>query len=80
MLTGILCVFELYGQRGCSKRDMMSLQDFVDSTLIFLHVLLPPREAATTLHLSGTLAGALGEHTAISLLFYNQQLCTRTPI
>jgi hypothetical protein len=31
--------------------------------LIFLHVLLPPREAATTLRLSGTLAGSLGAST-----------------
>ena len=48
---------------GAQKEDMMSLQEFVDSPLIFLHVLLPPREAATTLRLSGTLLGALGANT-----------------
>ena len=41
----------------------MSMQEFVDSPLIFLHVLLPPREAATTLRLTGTLSGALGATT-----------------
>ena len=48
---------------GATKADMMSLQEFVDSPLIFLHVLLPPREAATTLRLTGTLAEALGATT-----------------